>query len=323
MISHLLALTLGCLLDYCFGDPKKLPHPVVGMGRFISVLEKRWNKGRHRVWKGWLLWGVVTGSVCLLTWSVVKAAALWSHPVSIALEGILIWTTIAGKGLKEAAMKVYLPLQEGDWTAARSELGWIVGRDTDQLMESELVRGTVETVAENVSDGVTAPLFYALIGGAPLAVLYRAVNTCDSMLGYKTDRYKHFGFASAKMDDVLNYIPSRLTAVVTIIISNGTFHEKRWRFRNLPSQAAHHPSPNSGWGEAAAALSLGVQLGGENSYFGEKSFRPYIGFPHHELSNIHIMQINELLTRTVAAWIVLLWLGGMGFELAVSWGRSL
>ncbi|WP_027954558.1 adenosylcobinamide-phosphate synthase CbiB [Halobacillus kuroshimensis] len=323
MIPHLLALTLGCLLDYFFGDPTKMPHLVTGMGKLIAFLEKSWNKGRHQVWKGALLWIAVTGSAFLIAWGMTAAVALWSQPASVIVEGLLIWTTIAGKGLKEAALKVYLPLKDGDWKTARGELGWIVGRDTDHLEEDEIVRGTVETVAENVSDGVTAPLFYALIGGAPLAVLYRAVNTCDSMVGYKTDRYKAFGYVSAKMDDVFNYIPSRLTAWVTLIVSNGTFREKRWRFRHLPSQASHHPSPNSGWGEAAAALSLGVRLGGENTYFGEKSFRPYIGFPHHELADTHIKQVNVLLTRTVAAWIVLLWLGGIGFELAVSWGKSL
>ena len=188
--------------------------------------------------------------VLLLSYLIIAAAYQIHFLVGLVVESILISTTIAHKSLKDAAMDVYTPLEKGDIGHARLKLSYIVGRDTEHLAEGEIVRGTVETVAENSSDGVTAPIFWALIGGAPLALLYRAINTCDSMVGYKNDRYSDFGWASARLDDVVNLIPSRLTGFM-MLLSNGPFDDNRkqaWEI--LFWDAKKHPSPNSGWCEA-------------------------------------------------------------------------
>ena len=194
-------------------------------------------------------------------------------------------TTIAHKSLKDAALEVYDPLQKEDYQEARLKLSYIVGRDTEQLDESEIVRGTVETVAENTSDGVTAPMFWAWIGGAPFALLYRAINTCDSMVGYKNDKYSEFGWASARMDDVVNWIPSRLTGFIMLLANRPqkTKVKKTWKI--LFRDAKKHPSPNSGWCEAAAAAILGVQLGGVNTYKGIVSNRALMGDPLYPLES--------------------------------------
>jgi len=236
--------------------------------------------------------------------------------VGIAIEAILIWTTIAEKSLKEAALTVYDPLQKGELNEARHKLSYIVGRDTDQLDEQGIVRATIETVAENTSDGVTAPLFYALIGGAPLALLYRAVNTCDSMVGYKNEKYMEFGWASAKLDDLLNLIPSRLTSMC-MLFSNRGVHSSFFQTAKLVLRdAKKHPSPNSGWGEAAVAALLGIQLGGLNFYKGIRSDRAKMGEPYLPVSDQHILQANGILSRTVLAFLLLLWIGGIFIEMA-------
>ncbi|MGI8314636.1 adenosylcobinamide-phosphate synthase CbiB [Halobacillus mangrovi] len=321
-MSHLIAITLAYGLDRLFGDPKGMPHPVIGMGKLISFFEKFWNQGRGRKIKGGLMGILVIGFSFFFSFGLVELLAAWNHYVAIGLEAVLIWTTIAEKGLRQASMDVYRPLKEGDFPRARNHLSYIVGRDTDHLEEAGIARGTVETVAENISDGVTAPLFYALIGGAPLAMAYRAVNTCDSMVGYKNARFKEFGFISAKLDDLFNLIPSRLTAFVMIISSTISLKEKQKLLRELPIHARRHPSPNSGWGEAAAALVLGVQLGGINYYFGERSERPTIGNAVRAPMAYDIEKVNYLLSKTVWIWILLLCLGGMGIELAFTWSES-
>ncbi|MGP4060398.1 adenosylcobinamide-phosphate synthase CbiB [Halobacillus sp. H74] len=322
MLSHLIAITLAYGLDRLFGDPKGIPHPVIGIGKLISYLEKVWNQGGGRIVKGGFMAVLVIGICFFSSFVMIEQLFDWNHYAAIGLEAVLIWTTIAEKGLRQAAMEVYRPLKKGDLPRARKYLSYIVGRDTDHLEEPQIVRGTVETVAENISDGVTAPLFYALIGGAPLAIAYRAINTCDSMVGYRNERFKDFGFVSAKLDDLFNLIPSRLTAFVMILFSSFSIKEKQKLFQELLVQARRHPSPNSGWGEAAAALLLEVQLGGINYYFGEKSERPKIGKALRSPAAYHIEQVNHLLAITVWMWMLLLWLGGIGIELAITWSES-
>ncbi|MGG3924283.1 adenosylcobinamide-phosphate synthase CbiB, partial [Geobacillus thermodenitrificans] len=220
-MTHLLALTLALFLDALFGDPRWLPHPVRGMGGLIAYFDQRWNQGSGRRAKGVAAVAAVLAIVYGVSALIVHMSYALSVYIGVAVEAVLIFTTIATKSLAEAAEDVRRPLEAGDLPEARRALSMIVGRDTKRLDEAGITRACVETVAENTSDGVTAPLFYAAIGGAPLALLYRAVNTCDSMIGYKNEKYGEFGWAAARLDDVLNYIPARLTALVMVFIYGG------------------------------------------------------------------------------------------------------
>jgi adenosylcobinamide-phosphate synthase len=319
VMQHLLAVTLAFIIDCFIGDPPSWPHPVKWIGTFIAKLEKRWNKASHQKWKGALMLLVVLAVVFMIAWLICFAAYQIHFIVGIAVESILIATTIARKSLRDAAMEVYRPLEQDNFIEARIKLSYIVGRDTEHLDEGEIVRGTVETVAENTSDGVTAPMFWALIGGAPLALFYRAINTCDSMVGYKNERFAQFGWASARMDDVANWIPSRLTGFVMLLSNHHRKMSMREAWRILFRDARRHPSPNSGWCEAAAAALLGVQLGGRNTYKGIVSNRALMGEPIAPLKRYDIMKMNSILINTVVCFLVLLWLGGVLFEMASTW----
>lgn len=319
LIYHLIALTVGYVLDLLIGDPPNWPHPVKWIGKGITFLERHLNKGEGRRFKGVLMLFIILGVVFSLTSFVVWVCRL-IHPIlAIAVESIMMFTTIAHRNLKEAALEVYRPLRDGDMKEARTKLSWIVGRDTDHLDEGELVRGTVETVAENTSDGVTAPLFWGFIGGAPLAMLYRAINTCDSMVGYKNEKYIQFGWASARLDDLANWVPSRLTGFI-LLLGNKPLNMnigKAWKI--MFRDAKKHPSPNSGWLEAPVAALLGVQLGGINYYKGEISRRARMGEPLVHLEKHHIIHTNSILTRTSILFLLVLWIGGISIEMASAW----
>lgn len=229
--------------------------------------------------------GVVLAAAVMLAafaaMTAVTAAAAAIHPwLGYAVTTWFISTTIAVKGLKDAARLVAVPLAAGDLAAARKYTGYIVGRDTKHLDEGELTRAVVETVAENTVDGVVSPLFYVLIGGAPLAMLYRAANTLDSMVGYKNDRYRHFGWASARWDDVMNWIPARLTGILLILAAAVQPRMSAFRAaRSIGRFARLHPSPNSGIPESAVAGALGIELGGSNTYGTVVSERARMGWP--------------------------------------------
>ena len=319
MIGHVLAVTIALLIDHLIGDPPTWPHPVRWIGSLIGFLDKKWNHGPFRKWKGTLMVIVVLIIVFILTWLICLLAYQLHFLIGLAVESLLISTTIAHKSLKEAAMDVYTPLKNEDLQNARHKLSYIVGRDTEHLNESEIVRGTVETVAENSSDGVTAPCFWAWIGGAPLALVYRAINTCDSMVGYKNERYSDFGWASAKIDDVVNLIPSRLTGVAMLLANRPIPCSTKAAFQILLRDAKKHPSPNSGWCEAGAAALLGVQLGGTNTYKGIISNRALMGDLIYPLNRNHIIEVNRILTRTVLLFLLFLWIGGVLIELASTW----
>lgn len=319
IIEHALSITLAVMIDRILGDPPSWPHPVKWFGRLISSLDKRLNHGGGRKWKGAGMLLIVMLGVFLpsLFFSI---AAYTLHPLAgIVVEGILIATTIAQKSLKDAALEVYYPLKKEDLKEARLKLSYIVGRDTDHLHEPEIVRGTVETVAENTSDGVTAPMFWALLGGAPFALLYRAINTCDSMVGYKNEKYQEFGWASARMDDAANWIPSRLTGFIMLLANRPLKTKRKATWRILFRDAKKHPSPNSGWCEAAAAALLGVQLGGINTYKGIVSNRALMGEPLFPLKSKHIILMNRILSQTVLLFLIILWLGGVFIDMAVTW----
>ncbi|MGJ7909778.1 adenosylcobinamide-phosphate synthase CbiB [Neobacillus sp. LXY-1] len=322
LVYHLVSISIAYIVDLVIGDPPKWPHPVKWMGSLIAYLEKRWNNGYDKKTKGVLMLLFVLLTVffvvILVTWMAYEI-----HPVfGIAVESIIISTTIAQKSLRNASLEVYQPLINGDLGEARTKLSYIVGRDTDELDEGEIARGAIETVAENTSDGVTAPLFWALIGGAPLAMVYRATNTCDSMVGYQNEKFQEFGWASAKWDDVMNWIPSRLTGLVMLLGNRPKILHYRKAWSILFRDAKKHPSPNSGWGEAAVAVILGIQLGGINYYKGIVSNRAKMGEPLRPIVAEDIKKANMILHKTVFLFLLFLWMGGMMIELASTWIKS-
>ncbi|MEF7494487.1 adenosylcobinamide-phosphate synthase CbiB [Lysinibacillus sphaericus] len=290
MIAIVIACIIGIIFDVLVGDPPKLPHPVRWIGKLIQSQTALWNRGKWRKLRGMVMALAVVGT----TMFVVTLILLLSYQVSlifgILVEGLLIGIGLAQRSLKEAALAVYEPLVKGDFAEARVKLSWIVGRDTEKLGEDEIVRGVVETVSENTSDGVTAPLFYAFLFGAIGLWGYKAVNTLDSMVGYKNETFKDFGMFSAKLDDVLNFIPSRITGFLMVLgTKNETSYSFRQRLKRWAQDAKKHPSPNSGYLEAATAVQLGVQLGGKNTYQGVVSQRAIMGEKLVPLTKEHIM----------------------------------
>ncbi|MDF2791031.1 MAG: cobalamin biosynthesis protein CobD [Neobacillus sp.] len=322
ILYHLTAISIAYFIDKIVGDPPNWPHPVRWIGSLISFLEKRLNHGKNKRLKGVAMLLLVLLLVLFFALLLVVISYRIHPIIGVAIESIIIATTIAQKSLKEAALDVHAPLEKGDLAGARIKLSYIVGRDTDSLNESEIARGAIETVAENTSDGVTAPLFWALIGGAPLAMVYRATNTCDSMVGYKNDRFKEFGWASAKWDDVMNWIPSRLTGVLMLLGTKPLSIKYRRAWMILFRDARKHPSPNSGWGEAAVAAILGIQLGGINYYRGIVSNRAKMGDSLVPIQADHILLANKILDKTVFLYVLFLWIGGMILEFAFTWIKS-
>ncbi|KQL54251.1 cobalamin biosynthesis protein CobD [Heyndrickxia shackletonii] len=319
ILHHLLAITIAIVIDFIIGDPPNWPHPVKWIGSFIAFLDKLLNKGRQLRFKGVMMLGAVLILTALIT-VFITYLAYYLHPiVGVVMEAIIIVSTIAQKGLKDAGLEVMQPLLAKDLPLARKKLSYIVGRDTKDLEESEIVRGTVETIAENTSDGITAPLFWALIGGAPLAMIYRAINTCDSMVGYRNSKYEKFGWASARLDDAANWIPSRITGFLMLFIHKPAYIEKKKAWRELFTDAKKHPSPNSGWGEAAVAILLGVQLGGLNYYKGIASNRARMGEPFEALKADHIQKTIAIMERTILYFLFFLWIGGAVIDLTISW----
>ena len=274
-------------MDLVLGDPRRLPHPVAMVGRVVGRLEKALRvqaKGpASELAAGWLLALLVIALTYASSFYLIKLAqSFLGDTAAAALNICLAYTTLSVNSLAEAAREVITPLEEGDLSRARRKLSMVVGRDTQGLDGREVSRGAVETVAENASDGIIAPLIYMAIGGAPLALAYKAVNTMDSMLGYRDGKYLYFGRAAARLDDIANFVPARLTALLMVAGSflasrEGQVYSWRDSWRVLARDRRNHPSPNSGWPEAAAAGALRVRLGGESSYSGVRSVKPYIG----------------------------------------------
>ena len=313
MLAHLISCTLGVILDRLIGDPPKMPHPVMWIGNLIQWLTKRLNKGRFKKVKGLLLVVLVVGITTAISYFIVFAAYKVGTVFGIVIEGIMIAIALAQKSLKQAAMDVYNPLMESDLQEARVKLSWIVGRDTENLPVPEITRGVVETVSENTCDGITAPLFWAFLFGAAGIWMYKAVNTLDSMVAYKNDKYGEFGFVAAHTDDVFNYIPSRITGFLLLIgTKKESPHTFSYRFKGWLRDAKKHPSPNSGFLEAATAYQLGIQLGGTNRYEGVISERAKMGEPDTELAPRHIkIAIDQMHAVTTKFWLCGVILGGV------------
>lgn len=279
-----------------------MPHPVVLMGKCIefleSILRPIARNPQSQLVAGALLTVTLVGVSWGLTYYILQWAFLINFWFSSILSVWLIFTTLAARGLAQAAWEIYQLLQKGDLPQARQKVGWIVGRDTDTLDAGEIARATVETVAENIVDGIVAPLFYALVGGAPLAVAYRAVNTLDSMLGYKNERYLYFGRASARLDDLANYLPARITGLILLAAVFLLRMDSRRAYKTMLRDSSSHPSPNSGIPESVVAGALGIRLGGLNQYHGRQSFRPYMGDDLASLAPIHIKQTIKIMYLT-------------------------
>lgn len=299
-------------LDCVLGDPRSPWHPVILLGRAISFLEKCLlrpkQSDRQKLWAGTVLVICLLGSTYLIIWGIfyLLQRYLGNYPqLASFAAALLLSATISPRSLAEAGQEIYHYLVQGDLAKARFKVGWIVGRDTENLDAANITRATVETIAENIVDGIISPLFYFFIGGLPLAMLYRAVNTMDSMIGYKNDTYLYFGRAAARLDDVLNFIPARLTGVLLVAMAFLWRLDFRGSWKMLRRDAKKHPSPNGGYPEAAVAGALGIRLGGLNYYFGKPSFRSYMGEALQELMPAHIQQTIHLLYGTTLAFLLL------------------
>ncbi len=309
----------GYLVDGVVGDPAWLPHPVVAMGRAIRWLEGRLLRPAAAPAAQRLAGGLVVAAVVAGAWlgaAGLVALAAWLHPaLGWAVSTGLVATALARKSLAQHAAGVLEPLAAGRLSEARERLAMIVGRDTSELDAGEVARGAVESVAENTSDGVVAPLLYGLVGGAPLALAYKAVNTLDSMLGYRHPPYTHFGWAAARLDDLANWIPARLTAGCSALASAVTGLDWRRALATALGDGRKHPSPNAGYPEAAFAGALGLRLGGANTYHGRVSVRPVIGASGRLPGAPDVNRAVRLMHATSHTALVL----GLGLRLAVAW----
>ena len=268
MYEIIIPLLIAIVFDWWLGDPTWLPHPVVGFGKMIAFGEHRLNKGSHRKLKGALMATFLIALVYALTWLICYSL---TSCLSL-LTSILIFFCLAGTTLIREVREVFLAVDRS-LDEGRKQVARIVGRDTSELSAQEVRTAALETLAENLSDGVIAPLFWYMILGVPGMLTYKMVNTLDSMIGYKTERYKDFGCWAAHIDDIANYIPARLTALLMIITQKGRFLLCKFVWRN----GRNHASPNSGYPEAALAGILDCRFGGPHYYFGQLFDKPYIG----------------------------------------------
>nr|WP_296190373.1 adenosylcobinamide-phosphate synthase CbiB [uncultured Anaerobutyricum sp.] len=312
------AMLLGFILDLTFGDPHGLIHPVQIIGWFIDKLKKGMQhmiygcsyeevkeKGIERKvgaekTAGFFLMLFIVAGTFTVVYGILYMANL-IHPVlRFCLETFFVYQILATKSLKKESMKVYKKLKEGDLIGARKEVSYLVGRDTENLDESEVAKADVETIAENTADGVIAPMLFIAIGGAPLGLAYKAVNTLDSMVAYKNEELINIGFFSAKMDDVCNFIPARFAAVMLMIASLILRFDFKGAVRIFKRDRFAHLSPNSAQTEAVAAGALQIQLGGTHNYFGKAVVKPTIGDDIRPVEYEDIKRTNQLLYVSAA-----------------------
>lgn len=312
-MSTVSQILLAHLLDLAIGDPLWLPHPVRFWGRVISWWEKhvipRVASPEHQ-----RMWGIAFAFTVLFlafggSWGLIWVLS-WLNPILGTIVSIyLISTTLATQSLGTAARSIKEALLDGNLGQARTRVSEIVARDTGNLPKRELVRATVESVAENTVDGIIAPIFYAFLGGAPLVMLYRAANTLDSRLGYKDMPYRYWGWASARIDDILNYVPARLSYLI-IPAAAFALGKRPTGWLTIRRDGKKHPSPNSGIPEAGMAGALGVRLGGYNYYQGRREFRPYLGDDNRVLDTftieeaVRISYLSSMLTLALGSLVL-------------------
>ena len=304
-MSPIISAVVAFLIDALIGDPRSKFHPVVLMGNLISLMEKFLRRDSDGYVKKICMGGILVTAVLAVSYGVGVLILLLvnlagSYTLKILVEAIVLSFMISPRSLAEAGREIYFLLTRENLIEARRKVGWIVGRDTEHLNEAEVVRATIETVSENTVDGIISPLFYFAIGGLPLAIAYRAVNTMDSMLGYKNEKYLYFGRVAARLDDVANFIPARITAILFIVSAFILNLDYKKAFEMMKRDASKHPSPNGGYAEATVAGALNIQLGGINSYFGVPHFRAYMGDPIEPLNYQHILlTIRLMYTATI------------------------
>jgi len=299
-------LMIGFILDSIIGDPYNFPHPIRAVGRLISYTERFVRKHFINMKKG----GVFLAFTVILLSTVIPAALLIicykiHIAVGIVIESMLCCYMIAARCLQKESMKVCNAAEKNDTEAARNAVSMIVGRDTAVLDSDGIIRAAVETVAENTSDGVTAPLFYMGIGGAVAGFLYKSVNTMDSMIGYKNEKYAELGWFAAKLDDMLNFVPSRLTALIMIVVSPLIKMDGKNACRIWKRDRRNHASPNSAQTESACAGALHIRLAGDAWYFGKLHKKPYIGDDDRPIESQDIRRVNRLMYVSSAVMLVI------------------
>lgn len=300
MRNHLTALIVGFVLDRLLGDPRWIPHPVRMMGKLIAGLEMPLRRlfpktpGGERA-AGMVLVILVTGISAGAAWGLLALARLVHPWVAFGVESILCYQCLAARSLRDESMKVYYALRTGTLAEARLAVSMIVGRDVDRLDGTGVAKAAVETVAENASDGVIAPLLFMALGGGVLGIAYKAVNTMDSMVGYRNEQYRYFGTCAARLDDVLNFIPARLSGVLLCTAAELIGMDGRNAWRIFRRDRRNHKSPNSAHTEAAAAGALGIELAGNNYYFGELVEKPVIGDGTRPVEPEDIVRVNRLM----------------------------
>lgn len=306
---EVLSIISAYILDLAFGDPHWLPHPVRIIGKVITSLEKKLRNGRGKYalrLKGAGLTIVVVGGCVFITWVILNSLKKINPVLAIIVWIFLAYTSLAIKDLFIHAKRVLERIENKDIEGARYKLSFIVGRDTKDLREEKIITATIESIAENTNDGIIAPLLYLILGGPVLAITYKAINTLDSMIGYKNERYMYFGWFAARLDDVVNFIPARIAGwliVVSSFISGGDF---RGSFKIMLRDGRKHPSPNSGISEAAMAGALGIRLGGPSTYQGELEDKPYIG---EDKRQINPLLIKEALLISFLTSLLMVLLG--------------
>ena len=310
MKTIVFALGIGFVLDALFGDPHWLPHPVVLIGKWISFLEKQLRRLFPKTPGGERAGGTVLVLLVLLASAAVPWGILWLaglvHPyLRFAVECFMCYQILAARSLKTESMRVYWKLQEGNLEESRKAVSWIVGRDTENLTMEGVSKAAVETVAENTSDGVIAPMLYLALGGPVLGFFYKAVNTMDSMIAYKNDRYLYFGRTAAHLDDVFNYIPARLSGLFMILASAILGFDGKNAWRIFKRDRYNHASPNSAQTEAVCAGALDVQLAGDAWYFGVLHKKKTIGDPIRPVEPEDIRRANRLMYGTAVIGLIL------------------
>ena len=323
----MLTAIVAFVIDTLIGDPRSKFHPVAIMGKFIAFLERIFYRKTDSDWQKVFSGGILVAIALLITFHVGSALVATSHrfaiiagshfapdviPVAtkwteVLIQGFFLSFMIAPRSLATAAREICVLLAMEKIDVARQKLSWIVGRDTKDLNESEICRATVETVAENTVDGVISPLFFFAVGGLPVAMCYRMANTMDSMLGYKNEKYLYFGKVAARVDDVLNLIPARITAILFVFSAFGLGFDAKNAVQIMRRDAHKHPSPNGGYAEATVAGALHIRLGGVNFYFGKKTFREYMGDAIETLATRHVINTIRMMYTATILFLILIY----------------
>lgn len=304
-------IILAFLLDCVLGDPYNFPHPVKFIGKYIKFFENKVFKKVHSDKELKYKYGfILLVTTCLIVYGSTFVILFVAKSINIylfyILNIILLWTSIAPKCLANEAYKVYKELVNKNIDEARKKISYLVSRDTKELDFQSIAKATIETVFENTSDGIIAPLFFAAIGGTPLAMCYKAVSTLDSMVGYHNQKYEHFGFFSAKADDILNFIPARVSGLLIVVSSVFLNYDYKSSWEIFLRDRKNHKSPNSAHPEAAGAGALSIRLGGSTSYFGKVTNKPYIGNLIKEIEATDIIKSIKLMYTSTIIWILIL-----------------